>query len=62
MEKDTKRITFSPPSELAAELASAKEGRYAGRTQGEMFQDLILRGLQTWRSQSGQDGQPPYRE
>lgn len=57
MDGKRRRFTISVSTELAEELTAAKRGHYSGDTQGEMLRDLIARGLQIWKKQSGKSGQ-----
>lgn len=54
MASEKKRFTISVTPSMEVDLDAAKKERYYKGTQTEMIRDLILRGLDSLKSEDGQ--------
>jgi len=52
---DLKRFTISVTPSMEAELDLAKKNRYYRGTQNDMIRDLINRGLESLKNESGKE-------
>ena len=59
MPADRRRFTISVTPSMEVALDLAKKGRYCKDTQSAMLRDLIVRGLASLESETGEPGNLP---